>query len=50
MMPEILLLRGNANTGRSCGIRGAAFQQTLAKNGCNEPTVMLRIDHTGIKV
>jgi hypothetical protein len=50
MMPETLLLGGNAIKSRSYGMRGAAFQQTLARNGCNEPTAMLSIDHTGIKM
>jgi hypothetical protein len=50
MMAETLLLGGNDNEGRSCGMRGAALQQTLARNGCYEPTVMLWVDHTGIKV
>jgi hypothetical protein len=49
-MPETQNLRSNANQGKSCGMRGAAFQQTLDWNGCNEPTAMLYIDHTGTKM
>jgi hypothetical protein len=50
MMPETLLLDGNANKGRSCGISGAAIQQTLASSCCNELTAMLWIAHTGSKM